>query len=27
MHCPFCGTPDTRVIDSRLSAEGDKVRR
>ena len=27
MHCPFCGTPDTRVIDSRLSATGDKVRR
>lgn len=27
MHCPFCGTPDTRVIDSRLSAAGDKVRR
>jgi len=27
VHCPFCGTPDTRVIDSRLSAEGDKVRR
>ncbi|PIE83002.1 MAG: transcriptional regulator NrdR [Candidatus Contendobacter odensis] len=27
MHCPFCGTPDTRVIDSRLSSEGDKVRR
>jgi transcriptional repressor NrdR len=27
MHCPFCGTSDTRVIDSRLSAEGDKVRR
>lgn len=27
MHCPFCGTADTRVIDSRLSAEGDKVRR
>ncbi len=27
MHCPFCETPDTRVVDSRLSAEGDKVRR
>jgi transcriptional repressor NrdR len=27
MHCPFCGAPDTRVVDSRLSAEGDKVRR
>lgn len=27
MHCPFCATPDTRVVDSRLSAEGDRVRR
>ena len=27
MHCPFCGTPDTRVVDSRLLAEGNKVRR
>jgi len=27
MHCPFCGASDTRVVDSRLSAEGDKVRR
>lgn len=27
MHCPFCGTPDTRVSDSRLVAEGDQVRR
>lgn len=27
MHCPFCGTPDTRVVDSRLSPEGDRVRR
>ena len=27
MHCPFCGATDTRVIDSRLTAEGDKVRR
>ena len=27
MHCPFCGAADTRVIDSRLTAEGDKVRR
>ena len=27
MHCPFCGMVDTRVIDSRLTAEGDKVRR
>lgn len=27
MHCPFCTTPDTRVVDSRLAAEGEKVRR
>ena len=27
MHCPFCGADDTRVIDSRLSGEGDNVRR
>lgn len=27
MHCPFCGAVDTRVIDSRLSGEGDNVRR
>lgn len=27
MHCPFCSEPDTRVIDSRLSNEGDQVRR
>ena len=27
MHCPFCGEHDTRVIDSRLTAEGDKVHR
>lgn len=27
MHCPFCAATDTRVIDSRLTAEGDKVRR
>lgn len=27
MHCPFCGATDTRVIDSRLLTEGDKVRR
>lgn len=27
MRCPFCGDPDTRVIDSRLSQEGDQVRR
>lgn len=27
MHCPFCRTDDTKVIDSRLVAEGDQVRR
>ncbi|MCW9024322.1 MAG: transcriptional regulator NrdR [Gammaproteobacteria bacterium] len=27
MHCPFCGADDTRVIDSRLTAEGAQVRR
>lgn len=27
MHCPFCSAEDTRVIDSRLVAEGDQVRR
>ena len=27
MHCPFCNTADTKVIDSRLSPEGDRVRR
>ena len=27
MHCPFCGKPDTKVIDSRLVAEGQQVRR
>jgi len=27
MRCPFCGALDTRVIDSRLSQEGDQVRR
>ncbi len=27
MHCPFCGDQDTKVIDSRLVAEGDQVRR
>jgi transcriptional repressor NrdR len=27
MHCPFCAALDTRVIDSRLSSEGDRVRR
>ncbi len=27
MRCPFCAEPDTRVVDSRLVDEGDKVRR
>lgn len=27
MHCPFCQTEDTKVIDSRLVAEGDQIRR
>jgi transcriptional repressor NrdR len=27
MRCPFCGADDTKVIDSRLSGEGDQVRR
>ncbi|TAN49492.1 MAG: transcriptional regulator NrdR [Methylococcaceae bacterium] len=27
MRCPFCGEVDTRVVDSRLSHEGDQVRR
>ncbi|MEM1112059.1 MAG: transcriptional regulator NrdR [Pseudomonadota bacterium] len=27
MHCPFCGAEDTKVIDSRLVADGDQVRR
>jgi transcriptional repressor NrdR len=27
MHCPFCGAHDTKVIDSRLVAEGQQVRR
>lgn len=27
MHCPFCGTDDTKVIDSRLANEGAMVRR
>ena len=27
MRCPFCGSPDTKVIDSRLASEGDQVRR
>ena len=27
MHCPFCSADDTKVIDSRLVAEGSQVRR
>ncbi|MFC0323190.1 transcriptional regulator NrdR [Gallibacterium melopsittaci] len=27
MHCPFCAAPDTKVIDSRLVADGYQVRR
>jgi transcriptional repressor NrdR len=27
MQCPFCSADDTKVIDSRLVAEGDQVRR
>jgi transcriptional repressor NrdR len=27
MHCPFCSAVDTKVIDSRLVAEGNNVRR
>ncbi len=27
MHCPFCRTEDTKVIDSRLVSGGDQVRR
>lgn len=27
MKCPFCGTPDTRVVDSRLASESTQVRR
>ncbi|QEP42715.1 transcriptional repressor NrdR [Ectothiorhodospiraceae bacterium BW-2] len=27
MHCPFCHRADTKVVDSRLSCEGDSVRR
>ena len=27
MHCPFCGEADTKVIDSRLVADGSQVRR
>ncbi|MFT7414704.1 MAG: transcriptional repressor NrdR [Methylophagaceae bacterium] len=27
MRCPFCGADDCKVVDSRLSAEGDAIRR
>lgn len=27
MRCPFCSTEETKVVDSRLSGEGDQVRR
>ena len=27
MKCPFCGTDDTQVVDSRVSEEGDRIRR
>ncbi len=27
MHCPFCNTADTKVIDSRLVAAGGQIRR
>jgi transcriptional repressor NrdR len=27
MKCPFCGTIDDKVIDSRISSEGDTIRR
>ena len=27
MHCPFCGATDSKVIDSRLVADGSQVRR
>lgn len=27
MHCPFCSTPDSKVIDSRLVSENNQVRR
>ena len=27
MHCPFCNAVDTKVIDSRLVADGNQVRR
>ncbi|WP_269532084.1 transcriptional regulator NrdR [Chitinimonas sp. BJYL2] len=27
MKCPFCGSPETQVVDTRLSEEGDSIRR
>jgi transcriptional repressor NrdR len=27
MHCPFCGEHETKVVDSRLVAEGQQIRR
>ena len=27
MKCPFCGAPDTQVVDSRVNEEGESVRR
>ena len=27
MRCPFCGNPETQVVDSRVSEEGDAIRR
>jgi transcriptional repressor NrdR len=27
MKCPFCGADDTQVVDSRVSEEGDRIRR
>lgn len=27
MKCPFCGTDDTQVVDSRVNEEGDSIRR
>lgn len=27
MRCPYCGAQDTKVVDSRLSGDGDQVRR
>lgn len=27
MKCPFCHSPDTQVVDSRVSEEGDTIRR